>query len=74
ARAAAAASRARAGAAPAAGRSAEAPAADRAGPDEAPDPEDLPSRDDADAEDEGLVGARLVEQLLGGRVIEETGR
>jgi len=31
--------------------------------------EDEPSRDDADAEDSGMVGAAVVEQLLGGRVI-----
>ncbi|WP_299036016.1 DNA polymerase III subunit gamma and tau [uncultured Pseudokineococcus sp.] len=67
ARAAAAASRARAGGA------AAPPAAAPSPGDDAPDPEDVPSPDDADAEDAGLVGARLVEQLLGGRVIEETG-
>jgi DNA polymerase-3 subunit gamma/tau len=33
--------------------------------------EDVPSRDDADLEGSSLVGAAVVEQVLGGRVIEE---
>jgi DNA polymerase-3 subunit gamma/tau len=33
---------------------------------------DEPSRDDEDAEDSGLVGRAVVEQLLGGQVIDET--
>ena len=33
---------------------------------------DEPSADDLDAEDSGLVGRAVVEQLLGGRVIDET--
>lgn len=33
--------------------------------------EDEPSRDDADAEDAGQVGAPVVERLLGGKVIDE---
>jgi DNA polymerase-3 subunit gamma/tau len=33
---------------------------------------DEPSADDVDAEDSGLVGRAVVEQLLGGRVIDET--
>ncbi len=37
--------------------------------------DDEPSRDDADAEDSGLVGAALVERLLGGRLItDDAGR
>ncbi|ROP44612.1 DNA polymerase III subunit gamma and tau [Pseudokineococcus lusitanus] len=47
------------------------PAAPAAAGDVVEDPDDAPSRDDADAEDESLVGARLVEQVLGGRVIDE---
>ncbi len=47
------------------------PAAPAAAGDVVEDPVDAPSRDDADAEDESLVGARLVEQVLGGRVIDE---
>jgi DNA polymerase-3 subunit gamma/tau len=31
---------------------------------------DTPSDDDPDAEDSGMVGPRVVEQLLGGRVID----
>jgi DNA polymerase-3 subunit gamma/tau len=34
--------------------------------------DDEPSRDDVDAADSGLVGRPVVEQLLGGRVIDET--
>ncbi|WP_432484382.1 DNA polymerase III subunit gamma and tau [Kineococcus esterisolvens] len=48
----------------------------RAAPQQAPWPdpaapaeEDVPSRDDEDAEDSQLVGAAVVEQLLGGKVI-----
>jgi DNA polymerase-3 subunit gamma/tau len=33
---------------------------------------DQPSRDDVDAADSGLVGRPVVEQLLGGKVIDET--
>jgi hypothetical protein len=33
---------------------------------------DEASRDDVDAADSGLVGRPVVEQLLGGRVIDET--
>jgi hypothetical protein len=33
--------------------------------------DDIPSADDVDLEGSGLVGASVVEQLLGGRVIEE---
>ena len=36
----------------------------------APEEDDEPSRDDADAEDSGLVGAALVAARLGGRVVE----
>jgi DNA polymerase-3 subunit gamma/tau len=34
--------------------------------------DDVPSPDDVDAADSGLVGRPVVEQLLGGRVIDET--
>ena len=34
--------------------------------------DDVPSADDADADDSGLVGRPVVERLLGGRVIDET--
>ncbi|NAZ86801.1 hypothetical protein GTR00_11945, partial [Kineococcus sp. T90] len=40
----------------------------RGAPRPAPE-EDVPSRDDEDAEDSQLVGAVVVEQLLGGKVI-----
>jgi DNA polymerase-3 subunit gamma/tau len=33
--------------------------------------DDVPSVDDIDLEGSGLVGASVVEQMLGGRVIEE---
>ena len=33
--------------------------------------DDVPSADDVDLDGSGLVGASVVEQLLGGRVIEE---
>ncbi|MEZ0165499.1 DNA polymerase III subunit gamma and tau [Kineococcus sp. LSe6-4] len=33
--------------------------------------EDTPSRDDEDAEDDGLVGIAVVEQILGGRVLSD---
>ena len=36
--------------------------------------DDIPSADDVDLEGSGLVGASVVEQLLGGRVIEERHR
>jgi hypothetical protein len=32
---------------------------------------DEPRRDDADLESSGLAGPQVVEQLLGGRIIEE---
>ena len=34
--------------------------------------DDVPSADDADADDSGLVGRPVVERFLGGRVIDET--
>jgi DNA polymerase-3 subunit gamma/tau len=34
--------------------------------------DDVPSRDDVDAADSGLVGRPVVERLLGGKVIDET--
>ncbi|NAZ81862.1 hypothetical protein GTR02_08515 [Kineococcus sp. R8] len=45
-------------------------------PPEPPAPpveEDVPSRDDEDAEDAQLVGTAVVEQILGGRVISADG-
>jgi DNA polymerase-3 subunit gamma/tau len=42
-----------------------------AGPDVDLTPFDAPHRDDADLHDSGLVGQSVVEQLLGGRVIDD---
>ena len=45
--------------------------APRAHPAHRPLSEDTPSPDDPDAEHSGLIGAPLIEQMLGGTVISE---